>query len=380
MNCASETEKELVVEKDTIPIDLEQKAAVIDCTEDENVISQEEDSMQIIEDSKSQEENAAALEEDIKSQEENAVPVENCSEPVKENLEPMEEVTVPLGENTVPPKEIATPMEESTVSLESTIQLKESATALEKITQPMEENIVPAKENTPPVSATEDTEPLEENAEPMETTPSEDSADSQNENSRIKVVPLSQISVETTESSESPNQEEPSDPSKDNEEEDQDIKIKIEDISDEDLLNGLNALENCFNSEDELDQLITEDPCDIQVKEESQLEEGEIPPISEESETIEQLTKEDKHQLIYEERNRTKEAMTKERLKNLAKIVESKYPIYKELLDKVEKEHGMPFCKLEESRHSAWSNRHTNRWKLKCKYFLFLRIYKSKNI
>lgn len=63
---------------------------------------------------------------------------------------------------------------------------------------------------------------------------------------------------------------------------------------------------------------------------------------------------------------KTKELVAKKRLQSFAKNLAETHPAYKELLEKVEKEHGMPFCKLEESKHAPWNVRHTNRWKLKC--------------
>lgn len=124
---------------------------------------------------------------------------------------------------------------------------------------------------------------------------------------RIKVVPLSKISdaIELRENEET------------GVELDQ-VEIKVEktvesefkikdEVTDEDVLNGLNALESCFENSPEnfLDGLIdsSEDVKDkVRIKEESQLEEGEIPPRAEELETIDQMSKDEKLQLIYSEK------------------------------------------------------------------------------
>ncbi|XP_011340551.1 uncharacterized protein LOC105281192 isoform X2 [Ooceraea biroi] len=68
----------------------------------------------------------------------------------------------------------------------------------------------------------------------------------------------------------------------------------------------------------------------------------------------------------YEEKLAEKDALLKERLSKLARVLTVSYPSYEKWLERIEKIEGSPMCKLDPIRRCSLNKPHTNRWKFIC--------------
>ncbi|KOC59369.1 tRNA (uracil(54)-C(5))-methyltransferase like protein [Habropoda laboriosa] len=68
----------------------------------------------------------------------------------------------------------------------------------------------------------------------------------------------------------------------------------------------------------------------------------------------------------YKKKLMEKEAIIKERLSKVARVLGISYPSYEKWLEYEEKVNGSPLCKLKPSRHCCLDKPYTNRWKFNC--------------
>lgn len=63
-----------------------------------------------------------------------------------------------------------------------------------------------------------------------------------------------------------------------------------------------------------------------------------------------------------------KQAIIKERLSKVARVLGISYPCYEKWLEWEEKVRGNPLCRLRPARHCRLDKPYTNRWKFICKF------------
>lgn len=68
----------------------------------------------------------------------------------------------------------------------------------------------------------------------------------------------------------------------------------------------------------------------------------------------------------YEKKIQEKDALFKERLSKLARVLIASYPHYEKWLERIEKMEGTPICKVDPIRHCSLDKPYANRWKFSC--------------
>ncbi|XP_014468617.1 PREDICTED: uncharacterized protein LOC106741310 [Dinoponera quadriceps] len=132
------------------------------------------------------------------------------------------------------------------------------------------------------------------------------------------------------------------------------------DVTDEDVMHHLDVIENieldpetfCMDKSTENDNEVVA----IKSEEEEQMQQDEV--NGEDKGGVEENW--------YKKKIADKEALVKERLSKLARVLGITYPHYEKWLERIEKKEGSPMCKLDPFRRCLLDKPHTNRWKFEC--------------
>ncbi|CAK9795811.1 tRNA (uracil-5-)-methyltransferase homolog B, partial [Anthophora quadrimaculata] len=152
------------------------------------------------------------------------------------------------------------------------------------------------------------------------------------------------------------------------------------DMTDDDILQNLDEIENIvlnssnfedesqsmerstenqfFNSENDRPIQTNTVNENVNIDTESQLNIN----VQIKEEVVNQLEK----SVWYEKKLMEKEAIIKERLSKVARVLGISYPCYEKWLEYEEKVNGSPLCKLKPSRYCCLDKPYTNRWKFIC--------------
>ncbi|XP_011703163.1 PREDICTED: uncharacterized protein LOC105459109 isoform X2 [Wasmannia auropunctata] len=132
-------------------------------------------------------------------------------------------------------------------------------------------------------------------------------------------------------------------------------------VTDEDVMHHLDVIENIELDPETfgVDQCMKEtNQSELFTKEREQEEDkDEISVIEEEFPEIK----------WYEQKLAEKNALLKDRLSKLARVLIVSYPSYEKWLERIEKIEGSPICKIDPMRRCSLKNPNTNRWKFQCR-------------
>ncbi|XP_076629593.1 uncharacterized protein LOC143345891 isoform X2 [Colletes latitarsis] len=137
------------------------------------------------------------------------------------------------------------------------------------------------------------------------------------------------------------------------------------DITDEDVLDHLNEIENIVLNSSDFPKIMENDESDEQNVVSNS--ENDV-TIIEEDEKIEKCEETEKSEPIewYKNKLAEKEAIIKDRLSKVARVLGISYPCYEQWLEWEEYVNGSPLCKLKPARQCCLKKPYTNRWKFIC--------------